>query len=285
MNDKKTNQQLVLVVDDEPDICELAEITLNRMGLKTQSANDIGTAKKILSSDTFDLCLTDMNLPDGNGIDLVKHIQQNHPQTPVAVITAYGNMESAVRALKAGAFDFVSKPIDLQVLRNLVTAAITLPSSTNAATDDSGQFQLLGDSDVIQQLRQKTNKLARSQAPVFIHGESGCGKELVAHLIHQQGTRANKPFIPVNCGAIPSELMESEFFGHIKGSFTSATADKDGLFKHPNGGTLFLDKGADLQLQRQGKLLRPIQEKAIRYAGGQPEESFDERRFSDSHQD
>ena len=285
MNDKKTNQQLVLVVDDEPDICELAEITLNRMGLKTQSANDIGTAKKILSSDTFDLCLTDMNLPDGNGIDLVKHIQQNHPQTPVAVITAYGNMESAVRALKAGAFDFVSKPIDLQVLRNLVTAAITLPSSTNAATDDSGQFQLLGDSDVIQQLRQKTNKLARSQAPVFIHGESGCGKELVAHLIHQQGTRANKPFIPVNCGAIPSELMESEFFGHIKGSFTGATADKDGLFKAANGGTLFLDEVADLPLQSQVKLLRAIQEKAIRYAGGQPEESFDERRFSDSHQD
>ena len=285
MNDKKTNQQLVLVVDDEPDICELAEITLNRMGLKTQSANDIGTAKKILSSDTFDLCLTDMNLPDGNGIDLVKHIQQNHPQTPVAVITAYGNMESAVRALKAGAFDFVSKPIDLQVLRNLVTAAITLPSSTNAATDDSGQFQLLGDSDVIQQLRQKTNKLARSQAPVFIHGESGCGKELVAHLIHQQGTRANKPFIPVNCGAIPSELMESEFFGHIKGSFTGATADKDGLFKAANGGTLFLDEVADLPLQMQVKLLRAIQEKAIRSVGGQHEESVDVRILSASHKD
>lgn len=285
MNDKKINPQLVLVVDDEPDICELAEITLNRMGLQTQSANDISTAKKILLSDTFDLCLTDMNLPDGNGIDLVEHIQQNHPQTPVAVITAYGNMESAVRALKAGAFDFVSKPIDLQILRNLVTAAIALPSSTNATTEDSGQYRLLGDSDVIQQLRQKTNKLARSQAPVFIHGESGCGKELVAHLIHQQGARADKPFIPVNCGAIPSELMESEFFGHKKGSYTGATADKDGLFKAADGGTLFLDEVADLPLQMQVKLLRAIQEKAVRSVGDHHEESVDVRILSASHKD
>jgi len=285
MNDKKIDQQLVLIVDDEPDICELAEITLNRMGLQTQSANDISTAKKLLSTDSFDLCLTDMNLPDGCGIDLVKHIQQNHSQTPVAVITAYGNMESAVRALKAGAFDFVSKPIDLQILRNLVTAAITLPAPSNVNAKESGQFQLLGDSDVIRQLRQKTNKLARSQAPVFIHGESGCGKELVAHLIHQQGARADKPFIPVNCGAIPSELMESEFFGHKKGSYTGATADKDGLFKAADGGTLFLDEVADLPLQMQVKLLRAIQEKAVRSVGDHHEESVDVRILSASHKD
>jgi len=283
MSDKKTDQKLVLIVDDEPDICELAEITLNRMGLKTQSANDITTAKKILSSEKFDLCLTDMNLPDGNGIDLVEYIQQNHSQTPVAVITAYGNMESAVRALKAGAFDFVSKPIDLQILRKLVTSAITLPTPTNNSIEDSAQFQLLGDSAVIQQLRQKTNKLARSQAPVFIHGESGCGKELVARLIHQQGARADKSFIPVNCGAIPSELMESEFFGHKKGSYTGATADKDGLFKAADGGTLFLDEVADLPLQMQVKLLRAIQEKAVRSVGEHHEEAVDVRILSASH--
>jgi len=275
----------VLVIDDEPDICELAEITLNRMGLKTQTANDITTAKQFLSNETFELCLTDMNLPDGNGIELVEFIQKNYTQTPVAVITAYGSVESAVRALKAGAFDFVSKPIDLQVLRNLVNSAIKLPAATHStkAAESPGKTKLLGESQVIQTLRSKIDKLARSQAPVFIHGESGCGKELVAQLIHQQGARADSPFIPVNCGAIPSELVESEFFGHKKGSYTGATADKDGLFKAADKGTLFLDEVADLPMQMQVKLLRAIQEKAVRPVGDQHEFKVDVRILSASH--
>lgn len=204
MTDKR-----VLIVDDEPDLCELAEITLSRMGLDTRSAHDLNTAHKLLASLEFDLCITDMQLPDGDGITLVEHIQQNYAQTPVAVITAYGNMESAIRALKAGAFDFVAKPVDLQVLRNLVTSAIKLPARDNDPTLNKGRYNLLGEAPVMQELRTKIAKLARSQAPVFIHGESGCGKELVAHLIHEQGARSDKPFVPVNCGAIPGELMES----------------------------------------------------------------------------
>ncbi|HEY9050341.1 MAG TPA: sigma-54 dependent transcriptional regulator [Gammaproteobacteria bacterium] len=279
-----THEKTALIVDDEPDICELAEITLTRMGLKTQSANDITTAKSLLESNNFDICLTDMNLPDGNGIDLVAYIQQRAPNTPVAVITAYGNMESAVRALKAGAFDFVSKPLDLQVLRNLVTSAISLPSpETGSIENTKYKHQLIGKSRVIDELRSKIGKLARSQAPVFIHGESGTGKELAAHLIHEQGARADKPFVPVNCGAIPSELMESEFFGHKKGSFTGATADKEGLFRAANGGTLFLDEIADLPLNMQVKLLRAIQEKAIRPIGEHQEYSVDVRILSASH--
>jgi len=275
----------VLVVDDEPDICELAEITLSRMGLQTRSANDISTAKKILSTQDFDLCLTDMNLPDGNGIELIEYIQKNNTQTPVAVITAYGNMESAVRALKSGAFDFVSKPIDLQVLRKLVSSAIKLPQLSDALNNkkNTDKPTLLGESQTMLNLRNKINKLARSQAPVFIHGESGSGKELVAHLIHQQGARADKPFIPVNCGAIPNELMESEFFGHTKGSFTGATSDKSGLFKAANEGTLFLDEVADLPMSMQVKLLRAIQEKSIRPVGAHQEESVDVRILSASH--
>ena len=275
----------VLVIDDEPDICELAEITLSRMGLKAQTANDVATAKQLLASESFELCLTDMNLPDGNGIELVEFIQKNHPQTPVAVITAYGNVESAVRALKAGAFDFVSKPIDLQVLRNLVNSAMKLPTAIHpaTATENTGKTRLLGESPVIQTLRSKIDKLARSQAPVFIHGESGCGKELVAQLIHQQGARAEHPFIPVNCGAIPSELVESEFFGHKKGSYTGATADKEGLFKAADKGTLFLDEVADLPMQMQVKLLRAIQEKAVRPVGDQHEFKVDVRILSASH--
>lgn len=279
-----THAKTALIVDDEPDICELAEITLTRMGLNTQSANDIATAKSLLESNNFDICLTDMNLPDGNGIDLVAYIQQYSPNTPVAVITAYGNMESAVRALKAGAFDFVSKPLDLQVLRNLVTSAISLPSPEISSIENTKyKHQLIGKSRVIEELRSKISKLARSQAPVFIHGESGTGKELAAHLIHDQGARADKPFVPVNCGAIPSELMESEFFGHKKGSFTGATADKEGLFRAANGGTLFLDEIADLPLNMQVKLLRAIQEKAIRPIGEHQEYPVDVRILSASH--
>ncbi len=273
-----------LIVDDEPDLCQLAEITLSRMGLQTRSAHDLATARALLQKQHFDLCLTDMNLPDGNGIELVEHIQQQYPDTPVAVITAYGNMESAIKALKAGAFDFVAKPVDLQVLRQLVTSATQLPSAAESRSASSrSPYQLLGESTLIRELQNKISKLARSQAPVFIHGESGCGKELVARLIHQQGARANSPFIPINCGAIPAELMESEFFGHKKGSFTGASTDKEGLFKAADTGTLFLDEVADLPLQMQVKLLRAIQEKRIRPVGEHNEQDVDVRILSASH--
>lgn len=277
-----TNKR-VLIVDDEPDICELAEITLSRMGLEPHSAHDLGSARQLLANSQFDLCITDMQLPDGDGISLVEHIQQHYARTPVAVITAHGNMKSAVRALKAGAFDFVAKPIDLQVLRNLVTAAIKLPASDIDQTLKKSRYNLLGESPVMRELRSKITKLARSQAPVFIQGESGCGKELVAHLIHEQGARADNPFVPVNCGAIPGELMESEFFGHKKGSFTGATTDKDGLFRSAHGGTLFLDEVADLPLAMQVKLLRAIQEKAVRPVGEHQEIPVDVRILSASH--
>lgn len=273
-----------LIIDDEPDLCQLAEITLNRMGLETCSANDIGSAKALLESQSFDLCITDMNLPDGNGIDLVRHIQSHYPQLPVAVITAYGNMELAVEALKAGAFDFVSKPLDLNILRNLVTSAIKLPRvSAESSAHEKSKYNLLGNSATMQSLRKKITKLARSQAPIYINGESGSGKELAAHLIHEQGARAEQPFIPVNCGAIPAELMESEFFGHKKGSFSGASNDKTGLFKAADGGTLFLDEIADLPLHMQVKLLRAIQEKAVRAVGDLHEEKVDVRILSASH--
>ncbi len=275
-----------LIIDDEPDLCELAEITLSRMGLETATAHTVTDAKSMLNEGDFDLCITDMNLPDGNGIELVEFIQQNYPNLPVAVITAYGNMELAIKALKAGAFDFVSKPVDLQVFRNLITAAINLPQSSSATDQqDHSELRIMGESPRIDELRKKITKLARSQAPVFIKGESGSGKELTAHAIHQQGSRASNAFIPVNCGAIPSELMESEFFGHRKGSFSGATSDKDGLFMAANGGTLFLDEVADLPLQMQVKLLRAIQEKSIRAIGDQHEQAVDVRILSASHKD
>jgi len=272
-----------LIIDDEPDLCQLAEITLNRMGLSTATANTLTEAKSLLEKSSFDLCLTDMNLPDGNGIELVSHIQQNYPNLPVAVITAYGNMESAVKALKAGAFDFVSKPIDLQVLRGLVNSAMQLPKNNVEITETSNDNKILGNSSAVTALRTKLNKLARSQAPVFIHGESGCGKELAAKMIHQSGARSQQPFIPVNCGAIPSELMESEFFGHKKGSFTGASQNKTGLFQAADGGTLFLDEVADLPLNMQVKLLRAIQEKSIRTIGEHQEQKIDVRILSASH--
>ncbi|MCW8956792.1 MAG: sigma-54 dependent transcriptional regulator [Gammaproteobacteria bacterium] len=284
MPDSNNTIKRALIVDDEPDICELAEITLSRMGLDTQSAQDVSTARRLLTEGSFDLCLTDMHLPDGNGIELVEYIQAHHPDTPVAVITAYGNMESAIRALKAGAFDFVSKPVDLQVLRNLVTSAIKLTgSSESQKTVRQPNNDLLGQSPVIEELRKKISKLARSQAPVFIHGESGSGKELAARLIHEQGARAEFSFVPVNCGAIPGELMESEFFGHKKGSFTGASSDKQGLFVAAHGGTLFLDEVADLPLNMQVKLLRAIQEKAVRPIGDHHEQAVDVRILSASH--
>ncbi|MCW8933358.1 MAG: sigma-54 dependent transcriptional regulator [Gammaproteobacteria bacterium] len=274
-----------LIIDDEPDLCELAEITLSRMGLSVRTAYTVQQAIELLKTETFNLCITDMNLPDGDGIEVINFIQKHHSEIPVAVITAYGNMELAIKALKLGAFDFVSKPVDLHVLRNLVNSAIKLPGLKNTSAKNTGKYTLLGESEVIKDLNNKIQKLARSQAPVYIYGESGCGKELTAHLIHEYGARVDSPFIAVNCGAIPTELMESEFFGHIKGSFTGANTDKDGLFKSADGGTLFLDEVADLPLQMQVKLLRAIQEKAIRPIGSTTEESIDVRILSASHKD
>jgi len=271
-----------LIVDDEPDLCQLAEITLNRMGIDTISAHNIKDAEKFLGEHEFNLCLTDMNLPDGNGIDLVKHIQQSYPHIPVAVITAYGNMESAVLALKAGAFDFISKPVDLNVLRGLVESSLKLNPS-NAS--NSSPSTIIGNSDEIKNLNKQLSKLARSQAPIFIHGESGTGKELAAKQIHLQSSRADQPFVPVNCGAIPSELMESELFGHLKGSFTGAATDKIGLFMSANKGTLFLDEVAELPLHMQVKLLRALQEKSIKPVGSHSEINIDARILSASHQD
>ena len=275
----------VLIVDDEADICELIEITLMRMGITSQSALNITDAKILLDTEPFDLCLTDMNLPDGNGIDLVDHVQKNFNDLPIAVITAHGNMESAVKALKAGAFDFVSKPVDIQILRSLISAATTLPEKTTSEEKNNDEFTITGKSTIIKNLLKTIAKLARNQAPVFIHGESGSGKERVARMIHHQGSRHDAPFIPVNCGAIPTELMESEFFGHKKGSFTGANTDKQGLFQAANGGTLFLDEVAELPLNMQVKLLRVIQEKAVRSVGEAEENPVDVRILSASHKD
>ncbi len=274
------NRPTALVVDDEPDIRELLEITLARMDIATTAVQDLETARAQLARMHFDLCLTDMRLPDGNGIDLVRYIQKQHVDIPVAVITAHGNMESAVQALKAGAFDFVSKPVDLQVLRRLVSTALKLAG----ARPKSSQL-LIGDSLAMQETRATIAKLARSQAPVYISGESGTGKELVARLIHEQGPRAENPFVPVNCGAIPEDLMESEFFGHKKGSFTGAVSDKQGLFQAADGGTLFLDEVADLPLHMQVKLLRAIQEKHVRPVGAQQEVAVDARILCATHKD
>lgn len=267
-----------LIVDDEPDIRELLAITLGRMDIDCTTAANVTEAKRELDNANFDLCLTDMNLPDGNGLELVAYIAQTKPALPVAVITAHGNMESAIQALKSGAFDFVNKPLDINDLRNLVSQAIRVGDAAGASTK-----ALIGQSPKIQQLRETIKKLARSQAPVYIAGESGTGKELVARLIHDQGPRAANEFVPVNCGAIPQELIESELFGHVKGSFTGATADKPGLFKAADGGTLFLDEIAELPLQMQVKLLRAIQEKRIRPVGAPQEFAVDCRILSATH--
>ncbi|MEN8168670.1 MAG: sigma-54 dependent transcriptional regulator [Pseudomonadota bacterium] len=278
-------QAHALIVDDEPDIRELLALTLSRMDIRSSEAETVAEAHKQLQQDSFDLCLTDMRLPDGNGIELIRHIQQQHPELPVAMISAHGNMDIAIEALKAGAFDFLNKPVELQALRELVSSALRLKGSASAATTKSNELQLLGTSQAIESIRQMIRKLARSQAPVYISGESGTGKELVARMIHAQGPRADMPFIAVNCGAIPSELMESELFGHKKGSFTGAQSDKDGLFQAANGGTLFLDEVADLPLDMQVKLLRAIQEKAIRQVGAQQEQHIDVRILSATHKD
>ncbi|OEY66662.1 sigma-54-dependent transcriptional regulator [Marinobacter sp. X15-166B] len=277
---------IALIVDDEPDIRDLLEITLTRMGITVLTAEDVRSAKAFLETETIHLCLTDMNLPDGNGIELVAWIQQHRPQIPVAVITAYGSMDTAIESLKAGAFDFVSKPVELPRLRELVHSALKLAdTSTVPPSPASRDSLILGESRSIQSLRSQIQKLARSQAPVFISGESGSGKELVARMIHQQGPRANAPFVAVNCGAIPAELMESEFFGHKKGSFTGAVDNKAGLFRAAHGGTLLLDEIADLPVAMQVKLLRGIQEKAVRPVGDSQEYPVDVRILSATHKD
>ncbi|WP_027148422.1 sigma-54-dependent transcriptional regulator [Methylobacter tundripaludum] len=276
------NKPLALIVDDEPDIRELLEITLNRMNIRTACAENIAQAKALLKQESCDLCLTDMKLPDGNGLELVDFIQTLSAPIPVAVITAHGNMESAILAMKKGAFDFVSKPFDLPGLRLLINNALKL-SDAGATKERRTRHTLLGESLIMQEIRAKIGKLARSQAPVYISGESGSGKELVAKLIHQQSSRSDHAFVAINCGAIPHDLMESEFFGHKKGSFTGAVSDKKGLFQAAEGGTLFLDEVADLPLSLQVKLLRAIQEKKIRPVGDQQEIPVDIRLLSATH--
>ena len=279
-----SDRPVVLVVDDEPDLLELVSLTLSRMNLTTRTASDLNGARRLLKAERFDLCLTDMRLPDGDGLDLVAWIQENKASVPVAVITAHGNVESAVRALKLGAFDFVSKPLDLGVLRKLVGSAIRLRAGADERTAASLQgARLLGSSTVMEQLRDMIARVARSQAPVHIYGESGTGKELVARMIHECGARHEGPFVAVNCGAIPTELMESELFGHKRGSFTGAVADKTGLIQSAEGGTLFLDEVADLPLHMQVKLLRVVQEKTVRPVGEAREETVDVRILSATH--
>ncbi|MGI9327189.1 MAG: sigma-54-dependent transcriptional regulator, partial [Pseudomonadales bacterium] len=271
-----------LIVDDEPDIRELLEITLGRMNVDTEAAADLKTARGLLADNQYDLCLTDLQLPDGNGMELVEYIAEELPQLPVAVITAFGSMDAAISALKHGAFDFVQKPVDLEQLRQLVDTALRVTPGSDL---EPGATHLIGDSKPMQRLRQQIAKLARSQAPIYVSGESGSGKEVAARLMHEQGPRSEAPFVPVNCGAIPSELMESEFFGHVKGSFTGANTDKEGLFRAAQGGTLFLDEVADLPLSMQVKLLRAIQEKAVRPVGAEQEIAIDVRVLSATHKD
>jgi two-component system response regulator PilR (NtrC family) len=272
-----------LIVDDERDIRELLVLTLGRMGLRTDTAHNMAAAREMLGKGPYDLCLTDMRLPDGSGLELVSEISTRFPDTPVAMITAFGNVEAAVEALKAGAFDFVSKPVDINVLRRLVHQALALNQRRSEKPDAAAR--LLGSSPAMVALRDTIAKVSRSQAPVHISGESGTGKELVARTIHAHGSRAAGPFVPVNCGAIPTELMESEFFGHKKGSFTGATADKPGLFQAADGGTLFLDEVAELPLAMQVKLLRAIQEKTVRPVGASSEVGVDARVLSATHKD
>lgn len=275
-------KQRVLVVDDEADLRELLVITLGRMKLEATAVGTLDAARQALAQHSFDLCLTDMNLPDGDGIELIAQISKSCPDMPVAMITAHGNMETATQAMKLGAYDFIAKPVTLDRLRQLIDDGLGIRqlSPANASTE-----RLIGQSPLMETLRQQIGKLSRSQAPIYISGESGSGKELVARLVHGLGSRREKPFIAVNCGAIPSELMESEFFGHRKGSFTGAYEDRKGLFREAEGGTLFLDEVADLPLHMQVKLLRAIQEKLVRPVGESKEFPVNVRLLSATHKD
>ncbi len=278
--ERGAQERVVLLVDDEPDILELLEMTLLRMGLVVDKAGGVKQALHKLAARHYDLCLTDMRMPDGDGLEVVQYIAKNNLDVPVAVITAHGNMENAITVLKAGAFDYLAKPLSLEQLRNLVKSALSLPQAGPAADK-----QLLGHAPAMQKVRDLIERVARSQAPVHICGESGSGKELAARLIVQRGPRSSQPVIAVNCGAIPENLMESEFFGHKKGAFTGADKDKEGFFQAANGGTLFLDEVADLPLQMQVKLLRVIQEKRVRKVGATSEEPVDVRIISATHND
>ena len=269
---------IALIIDDEPDIRELLEITLARMDIKCQAVENLNAARELLEKKRFNICLTDMRLPDGDGIDFVGYAQEHYPDMPVAVITAHGSIETAIQALKSGAFDFLTKPVDLGLLRVLVKSALKLSGEKAPSAR-----KLIGNSPAMKNIYQSVSKLARSQAPVYISGESGTGKELVARMIHEQGPRWSFPFIPVNCGAIPHDLMESEFFGHRKGSFTGAVADKIGLFQAADQGTLFLDEIAELPQHMQVKLLRVIQEKTMRPIGATRETRVDVRILSATH--
>ncbi len=283
----------VLVVDDEADIRELLAMTLTRMGVESHGAATQAEALALLAANRYDLCLTDMRLPDGNGLTVLDYVAKNHPHVPVAVITAHGSTENAVAALKAGAFDYLAKPVSLEQLRALIRSALNLPpvarnGQSREADNPAGPGApignvLLGNSPLMQQARLLIDKLARSQAPIHITGESGSGKELAARLIHDKGSRQAAPFVPVNCGAIPENLMESEFFGYRKGAFTGAAADRDGFFQAASTGTLFLDEVADLPLPMQVKLLRAIQEKKVRKVGSTAEENVDVRIISATH--
>jgi two-component system response regulator PilR (NtrC family) len=274
----------ILIVDDEPDILELISMTIDRLGFHCVTACSIADAEYQLGLQAFDLCLTDMRLPDGSGLDLVSHIQSQYESMPVIVLTAYGSVDIAIEAMKQGAFDFLSKPVELEKLKATIQSALSLSNNTKAPTENTTDIpNMIGVSQAMLQLKNQIKKVARSQAPVFIHGESGSGKELVARAIHQLGSKQNQAFIAVNCGAIPSELMESEFFGHRKGAFTGATQNKEGFFQAANGGTLFLDEVADLPLSMQVKLLRAIQENVIRPVGSEIEEEVNVRILSASH--
>src|SRR5436305_552226 len=279
MSRRIRGQPKVLVVDDEPDLLELLELTLSRMGLDTTRAESVNDALRLLDREPFDLCLTDMRLPDGEGLRVVEYITQKALDVPVAVITAFGSAENAVAALKAGAFDYLSKPVALEQLRALVKQALKVPEKPQPATS----YQLLGESPAMMQVRGLIDRLSKSQAPVFINGESGSGKELAARMIHALGARSEQPFVAVNCGAIPENLMESEFFGYRKGAFTGAEGDRDGFFQAATGGTLFLDEVADLPLAMQVKLLRAIQEKKVRKVGSTQEDPVDVRIISATH--
>ena len=276
--ERKTHR--VLVIDDEADIRELLELTLIRMGLDVQTAENLAEARQLLKTNKFNLCLTDLRLPDGDGLDMVRFINEHYPTLPVAVITAFGSTENAVMALKAGAFDYLAKPVGLEQLRTLVKAALRVDEGKTTRS----MPVLIGESQVIESVRQTIEKLAKNLAPVYISGESGSGKELAARLIHLKSARAAAPFVPVNCGAIPENLMESEFFGYKKGAFTGADSDRDGFFQAANGGTLFLDEVADLPLPMQVKLLRAIQEKCVRKVGQVKEENIDVRIICATHQ-
>ena len=276
----KSATRRALVVDDEVDLADLLELTLLRMGLEVDKAHGVQEACRKLDVGNYDLCLTDMRMPDGEGLEIVRHIQNKGLDVPVAVITAYGGTENAVAALKAGAFDYLAKPVSLEQLRTLVRSALRLDIPV---AEEESERLLLGQSCAIKQILELVEKLAKSQAPVYITGESGSGKERAARMIHAKSSRAENPFVAVNCGAIPENLMESEFFGYRKGAFTGADSEREGFFQSANGGTLFLDEVADLPLAMQVKLLRAIQEKRVRKVGSVAEEPVDVRIICATH--